>query len=89
LRKKIEYVSRRTKNYNDVDSGGDDDDGRAGNICYKDTEGRDIIIKPNPKLKIYKDLFTNLLHTQYVQTDYPILSMCITHDSTLGITVSK
>ena len=63
LRKKFSYVSRRTKNYNDVDSGGSEVEDNDGNIVYTDTLGKEIIIKPNSKLKTYKDLFTNLLHT--------------------------
>ena len=68
MKKKFSYVSRRAKNYNDVDSGGEDEDeGRNnGNIVYADTQGKEIVIRPNPKLKIYKDLFTNLMHTSYV-----------------------
>ena len=89
LRKKFSYVSRRTKNYNDVDSGGSEVEDNDGNIVYTDTLGKEFVIKPNPKLKTYKDLFTNLLHTQFVKTDFPILSMMITHDNTMAITVSK
>lgn len=90
MKKKISYVSRRTKNYNDIDSGGEDnEDKNEGNIVYNDTHGKEIIIRPNQKLKIYKDIFTNLMHTKYVKTEFPILSMCITQDSTSCITISK
>lgn len=37
-------------------------------IKYQDSKGRELLFRPNPKLKPYKDLFTNLLKTQSVKT---------------------
>jgi hypothetical protein len=46
-------------------------------------------IRPNMRFAYYKDIFTNLLRQSTVITKYPIISMCISFDSTRAITVTK
>lgn len=55
----------------------------------KDTQGRERGIKPNLRFLPYREIFLNLLNTNSVVTMYPIVTMCISYDSTRAITVTK
>ena len=56
------YTSRRTKNYDDNDSNGEDGfNTDTAVIEYKDTKGRITVLKPNPKFKPYKNVFKRLV----------------------------
>ena len=92
-----EYVSRRTKNYNDGDSSNEEEEGdsnkngykNSGAIVYKDTKGRETTLKPNSRFLNYKENFQNLMVTQVVVTMYPLTTMAISYDSTKALTVTK
>ena len=56
------YTSRRTKNYDDNDSNGEDGfNTDTAVIEFKDTQGRITVLKPNPKFKPYKNVFKRLV----------------------------
>ena len=48
-----------------------------------------VTIKANPRFKNYSDVFNQLVKSSDVPTQYPIVSMIITYDSTKAITVTK
>ena len=88
------YISRRGKVYDDSDSDGDTDPNNprfldTGVIKYRDTLGKVHTINPNPRFIRYKNYFTNLMKQICVVTEYPIVSLIISNDSSLAITVQK
>ena len=58
-------------------------------IQYKDTKGNILSIKPNIRFKSYQRVFTNLNVTKSVLTRFPLISMSISYDSTMAISVQK
>jgi len=56
---------------------------------YINTNGEEIVNKPNPRFKNYRNLFNNLLKVTDVTTMYPLVSVIITYDSSKAITVTK
>ena len=88
------YTSRRTKNYDDNDSNGEDEKKSlqrkdTGVIEYKDTQGRITVLKPNPKFEPYKNIFKKLIKQTNVVTPSVIISMIINYTSTHAIAVLK
>lgn len=53
------------------------------------TQGQSVVVKPNPRFKNYQHIFNNLTKTSNVKTMYPIVTMGISNDSTVAITVTK
>jgi len=45
--------------------------------------------KPNVFFKNYRQLMNNFLDLKNVVTKYPIVSMCISYDSAVALTVTK
>lgn len=98
------YVSRRTRDFDDHNSEDEDhacdlDEFNqqlrrptkdvASSIHYRDTQGNQIVTKPNERFHNYTSLFNNLLTQHSVATLYPIVSMIINYRSTRAITISK
>ena len=98
------YISRRNRvfdDHNSEDSDHEDDLDEfkqqlrrphkdiTSSIHYRDTQGNQIITKPNERFNNYTSLFNNLLTQHSVATLYPIVSMIINYRSTRAITVSK
>ena len=59
---KRRYISRRTKDYDDGDSQGEEDYSQSnykatGEIVYKDTKGNETVLKPNSRFLNYKSSF--------------------------------
>lgn len=83
----------------DDDNSEDDTPAAAKNSAVEDTKSiqtwkkvafdKNDDIKPNPMFKNYKNLLDNLLKTKKVTTMYPLVSIYITYDSELAITVTK
>lgn len=48
-----------------------------------------MIQKPNPRFKNYKHIFNNLVKHSNVKTLYPLVTMCISNDSKVAITITK
>ena len=70
------YTSRRTKNYNDNDSNGEEGEQQdTAVITFKDTQGNVITMKPNPRFKPYTGVFKRLVKTQQVCTPHIVVSM--------------
>ena len=91
-----DYVSRRTKVFEDSQSEDEDyvqTEGskppETGIIQYQDTKGNITSLKPNIRFLPYQEMFTNLMKQTSVVTMFPILSMLITYDSTKALTVTK
>jgi hypothetical protein len=83
------YTSRRTLTFDNEDSG---DEGGVkfkdtGAITYKDTMGKETVIQPNGRLAKYRHIFQNLLKTNSIVTQYPIMTMLISYDSQRAISV--
>lgn len=53
------------------------------------TSGKIEIQKPNPRFKNYKNIFNNLVKHSSVSTMYPLVTMSISNDSKVAITVTK
>jgi hypothetical protein len=89
------YTSRRTKNYDDNDSNGEDEKKSrlerkdTAVIEYKDTQGRITVLKPNPKFEPYKNIFKKLLKQTSIVTPDVIISMIINFTSTHAIALTK
>jgi hypothetical protein len=84
------YTSRRTKNYEDNDSNGEDNTVMdTAVIQYKDTLGRIMVLKPNPKFKPYKNVFKNLLKQTSIITPCVVISMIINYTSTVAVALLK
>ena len=88
------YVSRRGKIFDDSDSDGEADPNNprfldTGVIKYRDTQGKVYRIQPNPRFIRYKNYFTNLMKQICVVTPHPIISLIISNDSTLAVTVQR
>ena len=49
----------------------------------------DADVKPNQSFKNYNEIFSNLIHSKNVVTMYPIVSVILTYNSKLAITVTK
>jgi hypothetical protein len=69
-KQKINYESRRSKNYEDQDSEGESEDEaksvktnylKTQSLEYKDSDGKTVRLRSNPMLKPYSKIFTNLL----------------------------
>lgn len=58
-------------------------------LSYLNTQGETVMNKPNPRFKNYSDVFKNLVKSSNVKTMYPIVSMIISYDSTIAMTVTK
>ena len=84
------YHSRRMKNYEDNDSNGEDNKPMdTAVIEYKDTQGRVMVLKPNPKFKPYKNVFKKLLKMTSIVTPHNVVSMIINYASTHAVAVLK
>jgi hypothetical protein len=61
---KKNYTSRRSKNYDDNDSNGEEGESMdTAVITYKDTRGNITTLQPNPRFKPYKNVFKKLVKT--------------------------
>lgn len=58
-------------------------------IKYRDTQGKVYRIEPNARFVRFKNYFTNLMKQICVVTQYPIVSLIITHDSSHAVTIQK
>ena len=56
---------------------------------YINTSGEEVVNRPNPRFKNYRNLFKDLLKITDVTTMYPICSVIVTYDSKHAITVTK
>lgn len=52
-------------------------------------QATDTDVKPNPSFHNFKELFSNLVHSKNVLTMYPIVSVALTYNSKLAVTVTK
>ena len=55
---------------------------------YLNTQGEEVVNKPNPRFRNYREHLNNLLKTHNVTTRFPIQSVVISYDSTRAITVT-
>ena len=60
---------------------------RMDSPLYERTES--LTIQPYSKFTNYKNIFDNLTKHQYIQTQYDIITMMISYDSTKTIAVTK
>lgn len=58
-------------------------------IVYKDTQGKEYQLKSNSRFLNYSANFKNLLKTQPIVTMYPLVTMAISYDSTLAMSIAK
>ena len=56
---------------------------------YINTESFDIPQKPNEFFKYYRDIFNNLVIPKNVMSKFPIVSVAISFDSKVAITITK
>lgn len=56
---------------------------------YINTESFDIKQKPNEYFKFYHDIFNQLLIAKNVMSMFPIVSVAISFDSKVAITITK
>ena len=52
-------------------------------------EESDLSMKPNARFKNYKEIFDNLTKHANIKTQYSIISIMLSYDSTRAITVVK
>jgi hypothetical protein len=95
-RRESGVLSRRlvkTEEYGDDDSqvSGDQYSQTMGSaqLTYVNTAGVVATRKANPRFKSFKHVFENLLKSVEVQTNYSIVTMGLSNDSKVCITVSK
>ena len=84
------YKSRRTKNFDDNDSNGEDGNSMdTAVITYKDTQGNVTSIKANPKFKPYTNTFKKLVKTTSICTPCIVISCIINFSNEYAVTVMK
>jgi hypothetical protein len=86
---KRKYTSRRSRTFDDDDSCGDEKVAPNRNIEWTDSQNHQIVLTPNQRLLKYYQIFTSLLRTDSVVTDYDIINMIISYDSQRAISVQK
>ena len=91
-----EFISRRNISYEDSDSNDDNPSNQQENdnwiqesMKYINTASFDTQVKPNERFKNYRDCFNKLTISQNVATMYPIVSVAISFDSKVAITITK
>ena len=84
------YISRKLKTYDDDSQVGSDEEADIQTtLSYLNTNGVEVLQKPNVRFKNYASMFNELIHTYKVTTLYPIVSTIIANDSSRVITVTK
>ena len=87
-----DYVSRRDISYDDSDSNDDNplsENWIEDSMIHINTASFDKPVKPNERFKNYRSCFNNLTVSENVPTMYPIVSVAISFDSELVITITK
>jgi hypothetical protein len=91
-----EFISRRNISYEDSDSNDDNPSNQKENdnwiqesMKYINTASFDTQVKPNERFKNYRDCFNKLTVSENVPTMYPIVSVAISFDSKVAITITK
>ena len=88
-RKELVYDDDKSQvSDNEADEAKNTTDNVDDGVTYINSNGQKVIYPPNPKFKHFKDIFQDLLKQRNCPTQYPIVSMAITHDSTRAISVT-
>lgn len=60
-----------------------------GGEAYTNTAGQVVTRRPNARFKCFKHIFENMLKTNEIRTPYPVITVMLSNDSTICLTVSK